>query len=87
MRLPLFKDKDGYTIKVFVKTGSKAPGIEGIEEDILKIKLRAQPHNDLANKELIEILSEFLNIPKSRLEIVKGRKSKQKTIKIKGEVF
>jgi len=80
------KDKDGYKLKVLVKTGSKMPGVEGIEEDTLQIKLRAQPHDGLANKELIELLSELLHIPKSRLEIAKGRTSRQKVVRIKGEI-
>ena len=86
MGIPFLKDKDGYKLKVLVKTGSKLPGVEGIEEDILKIKLRAQPHDGLANKELIELLSELLHIPKSRLEIAKGRTSRQKIVRIKGEI-
>ncbi|HHW20710.1 MAG TPA: DUF167 family protein [Thermodesulfovibrio thiophilus] len=86
MGIPFLKDKDGYKLKVLVKTGSKMPGVEGIEEDTLQIKLRAQPHDGLANKELIELLSELLHIPKSRLEIAKGRTSRQKVVRIKGEI-
>ena len=86
MEIPILKDKDGYTIKVLVKTGAKTPGIEGVEEDTLKIKLKAQPHDGLANKELIETLSKLLNVPKSRLEIAKGKTSKHKIVKLKGDI-
>ncbi len=86
MRIPFLKNEDGYIIKVYVKPGSKTSGIEGIEEDALKIKLRTQPHNGLANKELIEILSEILNVPKSKIEIIRGKTSRHKIIKIKGEI-
>lgn len=83
MRIPFLKDKNGYTVKVYVKPGSKISGIEGVEEDTLKIKLRAQPHEGAANKELLEILSEILEVPKSKLEIIKGKASRHKIIKIK----
>ncbi|WP_141266225.1 DUF167 domain-containing protein [Thermodesulfovibrio sp. Kuro-1] len=86
MEIPLSKDKDGYLLKVLVKTGTKIAGIEGIEGNTLKLRLAAQPHDGLANKELIEMLSEILNIPKSRIEIIKGKTSKHKIIKLKGEL-
>lgn len=86
MKIPLSKDKDGYMLKVMVKTGTKTAGIEGIERDTVKIKLRAQPHDGLANKELIEMLSQALNVPKSKIEIIKGKTSRHKILKIKGEL-
>ncbi|ACI20543.1 DUF167 domain-containing protein [Thermodesulfovibrio yellowstonii] len=86
MEIPLSKDKDGYLLKVLVKTGAKITGIGGIEGNTLKLRLAAQPHDGLANKELIEMLSEILNIPKSRIEIIKGKTSKHKIIKLKGEL-
>lgn len=86
MRLPLSKDKDGYILKVTVKTGAKTAQVEGIEGDVLKLKLKAQPHDGLANKELVEMLSEILNTPKSKIEIIKGKTSRHKIIKIKGEL-
>ncbi|MGB9710822.1 MAG: DUF167 domain-containing protein [Thermodesulfovibrio sp.] len=83
MEIPLSKDKDGYTLKVIVKTGARTAGIEGIEGDVLKLKIKSQPHDGLANKELVEMLSEILNVPKSKVEIIKGKTSKHKVIKIK----
>lgn len=86
MGIPLIKDKDGYIVKVHVKTGSKQSGIENIEGEQIKIRVTSQPHKGMANRELLEILSEFLSIPKSRLEILKGISSKQKIIKIRGDI-
>lgn len=86
MKIPFLKDKDGYILKVMVKTGARLSGIEGIEGDVLKIKLRAQPHDGMANKELVEMLSEIINVPKSKIEIIKGKTSRHKIIKIKGEL-
>ncbi len=86
MKLPLIEDNDGYILKIIVKTGAKNPGIESIENDILKIRLKSLPKDGLANKELIEKLSEILKIPKSKIEIIKGLTSKIKTVKIKGQI-
>ncbi|GAB5045964.1 DUF167 domain-containing protein [Thermodesulfovibrio sp. TK110] len=86
MEIPLSKDKNGFLLKLIVKTGAKTAGIEGVEGDILKLRLKAQPHDGLANKELVEMLSEILNVSKSRIEIIKGKTSRHKLVRIKGEL-
>ncbi|GAB6183275.1 DUF167 domain-containing protein [Thermodesulfovibrio hydrogeniphilus] len=86
MEVPFLKDKDGYFLKIFVKPGAKTSGIEEIEGDTIKIKVRSQPHDGLANKELLEVLAEFLSVPKSKIEIARGKTSKHKIIRIKGEI-
>ncbi len=52
------------------------------ELPFLKIYLIAVPVDGKANKELIKLLSEKLNISKSRIKIVKGEKKKEKIIEI-----
>ena len=51
--------------------------------DELKIKITAQPIENKANKALIEYLSKVLRIAKSKIEIVKGETSKEKTLLFK----
>ncbi|MDF1498011.1 MAG: DUF167 domain-containing protein [Patescibacteria group bacterium] len=48
----------------------------------LKIYLIAVPVDGKANKELIKLLSKELGISKSKINIIKGGKSKQKVIEI-----
>ena len=86
MKIPFTKDKDGYILKIVLKTGSKISGLDSIQEDRIKVKVKSQPHDGLANRELIEILSDLLNLPKSKIEIIKGWTSKNKIIKIKGDI-
>ncbi len=49
-------------------------------EDLIKIKLTAQPVENKANKALIQYLSKLLKIPKSNIEIIRGETSKEKTV-------
>lgn len=79
----LIKNQEEFIIKINVKTGSKKPGVEIIDNETIKIRLQSKPHNGLANRELIEILSDILNVSKSKIEIIKGTTSKNKIIKIK----
>jgi uncharacterized protein (TIGR00251 family) len=86
MKIPFIKDKCGYILKIVVKTGSKTSGLYSIEEDKIKVKVKSQPYDGLANRELIEILSDLLDVPKSKIEIIKGNTSKNKIIRIKGDI-
>lgn len=53
-----------------------------IENDIIKIKVTAQPIENKANKMLVEYLSKLLKVPKTSVSILKGETSKDKTILI-----
>jgi len=48
----------------------------------LKIYLTAVPVDGKANKELIKLLAKELNISKSRINIIRGEKNKEKIIEI-----
>ena len=48
--------------------------------DSAKIKITAQPIENKANKALIEFLSKYFSVPKSKIKITKGLTSKNKTI-------
>lgn len=58
--------------------------IVGEYNGALKIKLTSPPVEGEANRRCIEFLSKRFKIAKSRLEIIKGEKSKDKLIKIIG---
>lgn len=86
MKKLLHKTKDGLIINVTVKPGAKRTEIEGIENNVLKIKLKSPPHKGEANKELIEVLADYFGIAKSRLQIIKGYSSRYKIVKIEGDL-
>lgn len=56
--------------------------IKDEELPFLKIYLTAVPEKGKANKKLIELLSETMNISKSKINILKGEKSHEKIIEI-----
>lgn len=53
-----------------------------IEDGTYKIKISTSPVDGAANKKLIEMISEYFNISKSCVEIVKGSRGKKKIIEI-----
>ncbi len=58
--------------------------IVGFEGDILKAKVKSAPVDGLANKDLILLLSKRLGVGKERIEIISGRKSRLKTVRVHG---
>lgn len=69
-------------IRVKVKPGSKVDEISREADGNIRIKIKAQPIEGKANKYLVEYLSEFFKLPKSKIEILKGETNSFKTISI-----
>ena len=51
-------------------------------ENGLRVYVTAPPEDGRANRALIKLLSKELNIPKSKIEIIKGERGREKIIKI-----
>ncbi len=58
--------------------------IVDFEGDTLKVKVKSAPVDGLANKDLILLLSKRLRVAKERIEIISGRKSRLKTVRVHG---
>jgi uncharacterized protein (TIGR00251 family) len=69
-------------ISIRVSPNSKEARIFSIGEVEYEIKFDEKPEGGRANKKLIEILSEHFKVPKSKIYIVKGTRSKDKIVEI-----
>lgn len=73
---------DPITFSVKVKPGAKTESITpGLKGEIV-IKVRARPVEGAANMAVIEALSKYLGIAKSRISLESGAKSKAKRFAI-----
>ncbi len=78
----LKETKDGWLLKLRISpNASKNEFVKN--EEILKVKITAQPIDNKANKALIAFLSKSFKVPKTSIIIVKGETSKEKTLLIK----
>ena len=68
-------------ISVKVKPNAKNCKIEKKGEEFI-IRVNAPASEGKANKRLTEILSDYFNTPKSRINIKKGLKSRNKIVEI-----
>lgn len=69
-------------LQVKVKPNSKKPNIEEAADGSFTVHLKSPPVDGKANKELIEVLAEKFDVPKSQIRIKSGLSSKTKLIEI-----
>ncbi|MCX6714268.1 MAG: DUF167 domain-containing protein [Candidatus Uhrbacteria bacterium] len=69
-------------ITVHVKPRSRQNKIEWIDEETVKISVTAIAEKGKANDAVIEVLSNDLDIAKSRIEIVRGKTTRIKQVEI-----
>ena len=72
------------TLKVHVQPRASKDGIEGLWGDALKVKLNAPPLEGKANKALMRFLAERFGLAPSQVEIIAGRRSRNKLLRITG---
>ena len=65
-----------------VKTRSKKPGVERIDESNLIVRVGEAPVEGKANQAVIKALVEYLNIASWRIKILSGATSSNKVVEI-----
>lgn len=71
-------------LKLLIQPNAKKNELVGLHNGALKVKIAAQPVDGKANAELVEFLSEVLEIPKRQIEILKGETGRNKSVEITG---
>lgn len=66
---------------VLVKPGSSKEEVVKTDDDLI-IRTRKKAHDGEANTAVIKLLSQYFDVPKTRIVIKSGAKSKHKTIEI-----
>ncbi len=71
-------------IRIKLLPKSSRNQVVGREGDHFKVKVTAPPVEGRANKALIELLAKKLGVSKSHIEIISGKSSRLKSIRIDG---
>lgn len=74
----------GLLLAVRVSPRASKAAITGEENGRLKVRLKAPPLDGRANRELLSVLAAALGLRKSRLQLVAGEKSRDKTVLLTG---
>jgi len=81
----IITEKDGNClVKCQIQPSASKNAIIGIHNQTLKISLTAPPVDGKANKDLCKYISKLSGIPKSKINIIKGEKSRSKTLLLEG---
>ena len=86
MSLPAFlrAQPDGVLLSVKLQPRAAKNQIIGAQGNELKIQVTAPPVDSAANEALIEYLAEKFDCGRNRMKIVRGHKSRHKTLKLYG---
>lgn len=84
MDLDIHEKKDGITLPCYVKPRAKKNMIKGVREGALVVTISAPPQKEQANRQLMEFMALALNIPSSRITLLKGKHSREKLLFIHG---
>lgn len=67
---------------VKVKANSKVEQIEKLSSNEYAVRVKSPAQEGKANEAVVNLLSKYFDIPKSRVIIIKGHKNKNKIIEI-----
>ncbi len=80
--IPVRRDGGALSFEVAVQPRSSKAAIEGAHDGALKVRLTAPPVDGAANRQCVELLAKAFRVPKSAVEIVSGKSSKRKRVRI-----
>lgn len=69
-------------ITVKVKPNAKESKVEKLSENNFSVWVKEKPLSGKANRAAREALADFLGLPKSRIVLIKGERSKEKIFAI-----
>jgi len=78
----IVESKAGLDVPLHIQPRAKRNQIAGYFNGALKLKIAAPPVDNAANRAVIEFFASLLDLPKSRLHIVAGTKSRDKVLRI-----
>jgi uncharacterized protein (TIGR00251 family) len=70
------------TISVAVKAHAKRESVTQVSAVEYQVSVKAPPHDGKANLAIIELLSEYFSVPKSKIKIVRGHAARKKLLTI-----
>ena len=80
------QENDYVLLNIEVKPGSKNTEIKGVDNwrDCIEVAVKERAQRGSANRELVQFLSSLFSLPQGQVIIVKGERTKKKSIRISG---
>ena len=84
MSLKIAPADDGATVTVRLLPRSSRPGVGGVREGALEIRVGAPPVEGRANEAARRLLAKVIGLPRSAVRLVTGARSRQKVFLLEG---
>jgi uncharacterized protein len=75
---------EGTVLSIRVQPGAKRSAIVGLHGNALKVAVTAPPEDGRANKMLLALLSEHLDLNRSQFEFLSGATNRSKRMLVRG---
>ncbi len=72
----------GGLLKVRVVPNARRASVVKIDDKSFEVKVNERAEAGRANRRLLEIMSEYLGVPKSKLVLASGARSRDKTVMV-----
>lgn len=72
-------------LQIKVTPNASKNEILGFEGEVLRVKIKGVPEKGKVNKELIKFLAKEFQVAQSEIQILSGKTSRNKKIKIEGD--
>jgi len=76
---------DGWALALHVQPGAKRSAAAGLHGERLKLRIAAPAVDGRANDALIAFVAATLGVPKARVAVAKGERSREKLVVVSGE--
>lgn len=75
---------EGCVLPVRAQPGARKQGIVGVHHGALKVAVQAPPEDGRANKALMEVLCQALDLKRTQVELLTGQTSRDKRFLLRG---
>ncbi|QEC53850.1 hypothetical protein EDD80_10818 [Anseongella ginsenosidimutans] len=75
---------EGVILFLHIQPGASTTEVAGLYGDSLKIRVHAPPVDGKANKALLDFLTKLFDVPRSRVQLLKGETGRKKSVLIRG---
>ena len=75
---------DGVELVVYARPRAKRSAVTGLHGSALAVRLAARPVEGAANRELIRVLAEALEVSRSAVTLLAGAKGRTKRVRVRG---
>lgn len=69
-------------IRVRVTPNAREASVTKVNESVFEVRVDEKAIQGQANKRLLEVMAKYLGVPKSKVSIVKGAKTRDKIIEV-----